>query len=47
LDDDKLKEFIAKHLFERAPFYEQASYTISIDQKSIDTIVEEIKKLPL
>lgn len=47
LDDDKLKEFIAKHLFERAPFYEQASYTISIDQKSTDTIIEEIKKLPI
>ena len=44
LSDEKLKEFIAKHLFERAPFYEQADHVISIDDKTIDQIVDEISK---
>jgi len=42
LSEHKLKEFIAKHLFERAPFYEQANHIISIDNKSIDQIADEI-----
>ncbi len=45
LNDDKLIEFIAKHLFERAPFYEQANHIIIIDERSIDQIVVEIDKL--
>lgn len=45
LNNVKLKEFIAKHLFERAPFYEQASHIINIDEKSIESIVNEIKEL--
>lgn len=45
LNDEKLKEFIAKHLFERAPFYEQATHTISIDKKSVESIVEETLQL--
>lgn len=43
LNDNKLKEFIAKHLFERAGFYKQASIHVSIDDKSINSIVEEIR----
>ena len=42
LNNNKLKEFIAKHLFERSSFYEKATYTIKIDSKSIDNIVNEI-----
>lgn len=42
LEDHQLSEFIAKHLFERNPYYEQASHTIKIDLKSIDEIVKEI-----
>ncbi len=45
LNDEKLNEFIAKHLFERAPFYEQADHIITIDDKSIDTIATEIEAL--
>ena len=26
LSDDKIGEFVAKHLFERRPYYEQAKY---------------------
>jgi shikimate kinase len=45
LNDEKLKEFIAKHLFERAPFYEQANHIISIDEKSVEVIASEISDL--
>jgi len=37
-----LKEFIAKHLFERAPFYEQAAHVISVDGKTKKEIAKEI-----
>jgi len=45
LNDEKLIEFIAKHLFERAPFYEQANQIVAIDNKTVDQIVEEVGKL--
>lgn len=44
LKDDQLLEFIAKHLFERRPYYEQALHRITIDSKSSDDIVAEIIK---
>ncbi len=37
-----LKEFIAKHLFERSPFYEQATITVTVDTKTKNEITEEI-----
>lgn len=42
LTKDKLSEFIAKHLFERSPVYEQADLTIVTDDKNIQTITENI-----
>ena len=42
---DKLQEFIAKHLFERAPVYEKASHTVLVNNKSVLEIVTEIKTL--
>ncbi len=45
LNDDKLKEFIAKHLFERVAYYEKAKQTINIDKKSIKEIGDEILSL--
>lgn len=45
LNKEKLKEFIAKHLFERAPFYDQADHTIYIDNKTATDIVDEIEAL--
>jgi len=45
LNDEKLKEFIAKHLFERAPYYEQADQLINIDDKVPSHIVDEITAL--
>ena len=43
--DDELSEFIAKHLFERSYFYTHATHTITVDGKSVDTIVTEIAAL--
>ena len=37
-----LKEFIAKHLFERSPIYEQAHFTVTTDNKSKKEIAQEI-----
>ncbi|MBN8641676.1 MAG: shikimate kinase [Flavobacteriales bacterium] len=45
LNGDELKEFIAKHLFERSYFYNQAKHKIVVDNKSIEEIVFEIEKL--
>ena len=40
--NENLEEFIAKHLFERSPFYEQAQHSISIDGKTVREIANEI-----
>lgn len=45
LSDDKLNEFIAKHLFERRFFYEQANFNIKVDDKSVSELVAEIRML--
>jgi shikimate kinase len=45
LSDIEIKEFIAKHLFERNYYYNQATYKIDVDGKSINQILSEIKKL--
>jgi len=45
LDDEDLKEFIAKQLFERSYFYHFAKHIVNTDNKSVDDIVQEIKKL--
>jgi shikimate kinase len=42
---DNLKEYIAKHLFERSPFYSKASEIVSVDNKTIEQIVKELKIL--
>ena len=43
--DEELKEFIAKHLFERSYFYNQATFKISVDNKNPEIIVREIIQL--
>ena len=43
--DDELPEFIAKHLFERSYFYTHAKHTVKVDEKSLETIVNEIAAL--
>lgn len=45
LELEEAKEFIAKHLFERSYFYNQATYVVTVDNKSVDEIVSEITTL--
>lgn len=42
ISEEDLPEFIAKHLFERNPFYHQAKHIVSTDGKSPDEIMNEI-----
>ena len=43
--DEDLPEFIAKHLFERMPYYNLAQHKITTDGKEPDTVAEEIIRL--
>lgn len=45
LSEEKLIEFIAKHLFERSIFYEKAHHRIGVDNKDVKRIVLEIRSL--
>jgi shikimate kinase len=42
---EELKEFIAKNLFDRSYFYNQATYKVTTDGKTPEAIVEEILRL--
>lgn len=42
IDNEKLPEFIAKHLFERKNEYEKADVIISINHKTTEEVVKEI-----
>jgi shikimate kinase len=42
INDDDLAEFIAKHLFERSRFYNQAQLTLNIDDLPVERVVQEI-----
>ena len=43
--DEEMKEFIAKHLFDRSFYYNQAQHKVSVDGKSIEETVSEILNL--
>ena len=38
----EISEFIGKHLFERSYYYNQANFTLTIDRKTKEDILEEI-----
>ena len=42
MDDEKMKEFIAKHLFDRSFYYNQAQYKVNIDGQTKDETTEDI-----
>ena len=44
IGDEKLEEYVAKHLFERRFFYDQAHHKITTDQKETLEIVSAIQK---
>jgi shikimate kinase len=43
--EEEMKEFIAKNLFDRSYYYNQAKYKVTVDNKSVGEIVAEIEKL--
>lgn len=46
LDNEaQLSEFIGKHLFERAPFYQKAKATIQVDDRTLEEIVQDIDQI--
>lgn len=40
--DVEMKEFIAMHLFERSFYYNQATYKVVVDNKTIDQVVLDV-----
>jgi shikimate kinase len=42
LENEQITEFVAKHLFERRFFYEQAAILLNTENKSVQEIVSEI-----
>jgi shikimate kinase len=45
INAEDIPEFIGKHLFERMPFYERADLIVSVDGKSVQQVVSEIRNL--
>lgn len=45
INDEDLPEFIAKHLFERNAFYNEAEFIVDTDDKSDEVIADEIINL--
>jgi len=43
--EETLKEYIAKNLFDRSYYYNQSKYTIKVDGKTPEVIVNEIVEL--
>jgi shikimate kinase len=41
-NDDEMKEFIAKHLFDRSFYYNQAQYKVNIDGRTKDETTQDI-----
>lgn len=44
-NEGEMKEFIAKHLFDRSFYYNQAQYKVVVDDKTIDQTVSDIVDL--
>jgi shikimate kinase len=45
LSNEELVEFVGKHLFERLPFYEQASIVIDTQDKSVEESIAQLELL--
>ena len=45
MEEGGMKEFIAKHLFDRSFYYNQATAKLSVDGKDTVAIVEELEEL--
>ncbi len=47
IDDEDIPEFVGKHLFERRQYYSKARHSLDCNEKSIETLVTQIKELLL
>ncbi|WP_264553678.1 shikimate kinase [Flavobacterium sp. N2038] len=45
MNEEEMKEFIAKHLFDRSFYYNHAQYKVSVDNKAVEETVEDILKI--
>ncbi|WP_426484057.1 shikimate kinase [Flavobacterium sp. 2] len=45
MEEDEMKEFIAKHLFDRSFYYNHAQHKVSVDAKSVEETVEDILEI--
>jgi len=45
MEKEEMKEFIAKHLFDRSYYYNQATFKVTVDGKYPEAIVGEIENL--
>lgn len=44
-EEEEMKEYIAKHLFDRSYYYNQATHIVSVDGKSPEEVSAEIKRI--
>ncbi len=44
-EEEEMKEYIAKHLFDRSYYYNQATHIVSVDGKSPKEVSAEIKRI--
>ncbi len=44
-NDEEMKEFIAMHLFERSFYYNQAQFSVSVDDKSVEQTILDIRAI--
>jgi len=44
-EEDEMKEYIAKHLFDRSYYYNQATHIIPVDGKSPEEVTTEINRI--
>lgn len=44
-EEEEMKEYIAKHLFDRSYYYNQATHIVSVDGKSPEKVADEINRI--
>lgn len=44
-EEEEMKEYIAKHLFDRSYYYNQATHIVPVDDKSPDEVADEINRI--
>ncbi|WP_394773760.1 shikimate kinase [Flavobacterium sp.] len=45
MNEEEMREFIAKHLFDRSFYYHHAQHKVSVDEKAVEETVQDILEL--